>query len=137
MSANLTSKEVVEGFFTAFGKGDFEGILNAFDPSVEIIAVRNGMVHSPSPFGKYSGTDGLQSFLSNLGTTFDTKAFEVANIVGEGETAFANGTFSHLVKSTNKMYESEWALMCEVKNGKITTYKFYEDSEKFNLASKS
>ena len=72
----------------------------------------------------------------NLGKTFDTKAFSVGHVIGQGDVAFANGSFLHLVKSTGKPFSSDWALMSVVKDGKILEYHFYEDSAAFAQASR-
>lgn len=74
----------------------------------------------------------MRAFLSNLGNTFDTKAFAVENIIGEGNLASANGTFTHVIKATGKSFSSDWALMCILQDGKILEYHFYEDSAKFS-----
>lgn len=87
-------------------------------------------------YGTYKGKEGARTFISNLGANFDTKAFAVESIIGEGDIAFANGTFKHQLKSTSKLFESDWALRIVVKEGKIYEYHFYEDSEKFAEASK-
>ena len=126
-----SSKEVVGNFFEAFGNGDFQGILDTFHPQVKIIAVRDSEVSSNSLFGRYEGAEGLKSMLTGLGNEFNTKAFEVENIIGDGNVAFANGSFAHEIKSTGKLYESTWALMCKVEDDKIIAYNFYEDSKRY------
>jgi hypothetical protein len=130
------SKEVVQGFFNAFGKGDFNGIINAFDDSATLIAVRDANRNESQIYGKYKGKEGAKAFISNLGKTFDTKAFSVDNIIGEGNIVFANGKFTHSVKSSGKSFSSDWVLMCVIKDEKILEYHFYEDSEKFVEANK-
>lgn len=37
MKSVKQSKEVVQGFFSAFGKGDFDGIINSFHDSCIIV----------------------------------------------------------------------------------------------------
>lgn len=135
MEAIQESKEVVQGFFTAFGKGDFNGIINSFHDSCTIVAVRNGERNGMQIHGTYKGKEGAKSFISNLGHFFDTKAFSVDHVVSNGDIAFANGTFMHLVKSTGKLFSSDWALMCVIKDDQILEYHFYEDSAKFLEAS--
>jgi len=125
------STETVKTFFTAFGKGDIEGIINTFDDGATIIAVRDKERSGSQIYGAYKGKDGAREFIGNLGKTFDTKAFNVDNIVGEGNVAFANGKFKHLVKTTGKEFSSDWSLMCVIKNNKILEYHFYEDSASF------
>lgn len=130
------SKEVVQGFFNAFGKGDFDGIINSFHDSCTIVGIRDAQRNGTQVYGTYKGKEGAKAFLSNLGNAFDTKAFSVQNVIGEGNISFANGKFTHIVKSTGKSFSSDWALMCVIKDDKIFEYHFYEDSEKFSEANR-
>ncbi|RYZ24136.1 MAG: nuclear transport factor 2 family protein [Chitinophagaceae bacterium] len=136
METNQQSKDVVGGFFSAFGKGDINGVIESFHDSCTITAVRPSGRSESDVYGSYQGKDGVRSFLSNLGKAFDTKAFSVSHIIGEGAIAFANGSFTHILRSTGKPYTSDWALMCVVKDNKILEYHFYEDSGKFAEAQK-
>jgi len=130
------SKEVVQGFFTAFGNGDFNGVMNSFHDSCTIHAVRDAQRSGSQIYGTYKGKEGAKTFLTNVGGAFDTKAFTVENIIGEGNVSFANGKFTHVVKATGKSFTSDWALMCVVKDDRILEYHFYEDSEKFSEANR-
>ncbi|MEO7988302.1 MAG: nuclear transport factor 2 family protein [Chryseolinea sp.] len=134
--AKKQSKEVVQDFFTAFGNGDFNGVINSFHDSCTVIAIRDSSRSGNQIYGTYKGKDGAKTFLSNLGAAFETKAFTIENIMGEGNVSFANGSFTHVVKSTGKSFQSDWALMCVIKDDKIVEYHFYEDSEKFSEANK-
>jgi uncharacterized protein len=131
-----SAKTTVESFFTAFGKGDIQGLINTFDEASIITAVRTAERTGTQLYGTYNGKDGVQAFISNLGANFNTKTFTIDNIVGEGDIAFANGKFTHELKATGKIFSSDWALMCKVKNGKILEYHFYEDSASFVEAAK-
>ena len=127
----MTSKETVQAFFTAFGNGDMEGVFDVFDPNTKIVAVRDESLKSGFLHGTYNGVDGVQQFISGMGSQFNTQAFAVDNVVGEGNVAFANGSFTHEIKSTGKHFTSDWALMCVVDNDKIQEYHFYEDSHNY------
>jgi ketosteroid isomerase-like protein len=131
-----SSSEVVKDFFAAFGKGDMEGLINSFQDNCKITAVRESARTGKEIYGSYEGKQGVSDFISNLGAAFNTKAFTVNNVIGEGKVAFANGKFTHEIKSTGKMFSSDWALMCVVENGKILEYHFYEDSASFINANK-
>jgi len=135
MSATKQSTEPVKAFFNAFGNGNFEGIINSFHQDCVITAVRDDIREKDEIYGTYRGKDGAKEFISNLGNAFNTKAFTVENVVGEGDVAFANGKFTHELKTTNKQYSSDWSLMCKIKDGKIFEYHFYEDTAKFAEAS--
>lgn len=132
--SNNTSAGAVQAFFAAFSKGDLEGIVNCFADDCVIHAVRNGDRKASTVYGTYKGKAGVKEFVGNLGSTFNTKAFSVDKIIGEGEVAFASGSFSHEVKSSGKLFNSDWALRCLVQKGRISEYRFFEDSEAFAAA---
>jgi ketosteroid isomerase-like protein len=133
--SNLSSADVVKGFFGAFGKGDVEGVVNSFHEKATIVAVRKGD-RKGNHYGNYAGREGARAFVTVLGKTFDTQAFAVDHVIGEGNVAFASGSFTHKLKTTGKLFTSDWALKCIVENGKILEYHFYEDSEAFRDAGK-
>ncbi|MBJ6760417.1 nuclear transport factor 2 family protein [Myxococcaceae bacterium JPH2] len=131
-----TSADVLKGFFDAFGKGDADGVVNSFHPDALIVAVRKGDRKGEQLHGSYKGKDGAKEFVTNLGKNFDTKAFSVEHLIGDGDVAYASGAFVHNIRSTGKPYASDWALKVLVKDGKILEYHFYEDSAGFVEASK-
>jgi uncharacterized protein len=122
------SADVVRQFFAAFGSGDLEGVVGRFAPNATIVAVRSGPRREGEVYGTYAGREGVRQFVANLGHAFDTKAFNVDLIASEGETAFAKGSFSHVVKRNGATFASDWALLCRVHAGQITEYRFFEDS---------
>ncbi|PJZ55599.1 nuclear transport factor 2 family protein [Leptospira barantonii] len=131
-----TPVNVVNGFFSAFGKGDLPGVIGSFHENASITAVRKASRKSGELYGSYTGKKGAEEFVSNLGKTFNTKEFVVENVIGNKEVVFANGRFKHELKSTGKTYESDWALKCIVKDGKILEYRFYEDTSSFDVANR-
>lgn len=136
MSTTKTSAAPVKAFFDAFAKGDYQGILDAFHPETTITGVREAKRKTNEVYGTYKGIDGAKEMLTNLGNAFDTQSFTVENIVGGEGIAFANGKFVHKLKSTGKLYPSDWALYAVIKDGKIYEYHFYEDTAKFEEANK-
>ena len=130
------SKNVVQQFFTAFGNGELNKVISLFHDNAVIIGVRDTKHENGRIYGTYHGKDGISTFISSLGKTFDTRLFEVESIIGEGNIAFANGRFIHVVRATGKTFSSAWALKCVVKGGRISEYHFYEDSEKFAEANR-
>lgn len=133
--ATTKSTDVVKAFFEAFGKGDLEGLVNTFADNAQIIAVRQQQRADGGLYGNYEGKTGVRDFVQTLGQTFNTKAFSVDHIAGDGNVAFAQGHFTHEVKATGKLFSSSWALMCIVKDGKIAEYHFFEDSAAFEKAN--
>jgi ketosteroid isomerase-like protein len=129
--SSAASTAPVRAFFAAFSNGDLEGIVATFARDAEIVAVRPRDRRDGELYGTYRGDAGVRAFVATLGATFETKAFAVDDIIGEGEVAFASGTFTHIVKATGRPFSSAWALRCRVRGGHIATFHFYEDSAAF------
>jgi uncharacterized protein len=123
-----SSTETLKRFFAAFGRGDGDAVVATFDPSATLTAVRSGPREPGQLYGSYLGAAGVRDFVTNLGGAFDTQAFSVDRIAGEGEVAVAHGSFTHRVKSTGRLFHSAWALVCTVRGGRIVDYRFFEDS---------
>ena len=109
--------------------------LETFHEKVEITVVRKSDSENEDLYGSYFGIDGLKVFLTRMGNSFDTKSFSIEKLISESDVAFANGQFTHKVKATDKSFHSNWALCVTVNNGKISSYKFYEDSAAFEKAN--
>ena len=135
--SDRTPKATVEAFFAAFGGGDLDALVATFATDATITAVR-AAPRTPSAggvYGTYLGREGARAFVAALGETFDTKAFSVDHIVGDADSvAFASGSFTHHLRSNDRPFASDWALMCVVVDGEIAEYHFYEDSATYERA---
>lgn len=131
-----TTTTPVHSFFAAFSNGDLDGIVATFDPTAEITAVRSETRPGDDIHGTFHGAAGVRTFIGKLGAAFDTQAFAVEDIISNGDVAFANGTFTHKVKATGKLFASAWALRCKLRDGKIASFHFYEDSAAFVEANR-
>lgn len=136
MTPSDQSTKTVNNFFEALGKGDSDAAINLFEDQAQIILVRPSENRGAEDlYGTYNGKQGAASFLSNFSKTFSPQEFSVQNLIGNDQVAFANGNFTHKVIATGKLFSSKWALMCIVKNEKISEYHFYEDSSAFDAAN--
>ncbi|WP_054955276.1 nuclear transport factor 2 family protein [Paenibacillus dakarensis] len=79
-------------------------------------------------YGTYLGTEGVRSLLSKFEKDLDTQEFEILKIMGDDGSAFAWGRFKHRIRPTNKYFESYWAVVCEVEQGKIKYFRGFEDT---------
>jgi uncharacterized protein len=74
------------------------------------------------------GQDGVRRFIATLRELFDTERFDVRHSTQSDGLAFAYGYMQHRVRRTGRVFRSEWALYCEVRDGHIHTYKMFEDT---------
>ncbi len=135
----LTKKqnvEVVQEYFNSFQNGNMEQVLNSFHPDCYIVSVKEEERPKEQLHGIYRTKEEAKQFLNNITSLFHTKDFTVKHIASAGDNlVIANGTFSHEVKTTGKLFNSSWVQLCIIANEKIKEYRFYEDSAAFITAS--
>ncbi|WP_020528876.1 nuclear transport factor 2 family protein [Flexithrix dorotheae] len=132
------NSEVIKSYFRAFQEGDVASILDSFHPDCYIVSVKEEERPKNQLHGIYRTKDEAKQFLTNISNLFNTKSFYVEQVSSYGENmVVANGTFSHEVKSTGKLFNSAWVQLCKIKDEKIVEYRFYEDSAALITASKT
>ncbi len=88
-------------------------------------------------YGRFTGKDGARRFLSIARDTFDTEAFEFRKYAFADDYIFAHGHMQHRVRKTDKVFRSEWALVCQVRAGRIHHYRMFEDTAALQTAYQS
>ncbi|SDX75312.1 NAD(P)H-dependent oxidoreductase [Flavobacterium degerlachei] len=135
----LTKKqnvEVVQDYFNSFQNGNMEQVINSFHSDCYIVSVKEEERPKEQLHGIYRTKDGAKQFLNNITSLFNTKDFTLKHISSAGDNlVMANGTFSHEIKATGKLFNSTWVQLCIIEDEKIKEYRFYEDSAAFIAAS--
>ena len=131
-----SNKSVVKRYFKAFSKGDMDSVLEIFHPECLIVSVKEGGRTEGQLHGSYRSRKQAKDFLNNITNLFDTKNFQVQSIMeGEKSVVYANGTFTHKVKATGKLFHSTWVQRCIIQDAMIKEYRFYEDSAAYEKAA--
>lgn len=126
---SLSPKDTVAAFFKALRGQGAEAALEFVSEDANFIAVLGDEARERFSFyGNYRGHDGVRQFIKNLGDSYDTQEFTAHKSLGDDEHAVMWGHFKHVIKPTGHLFVSDWALVCAVKEGKITHYQFYEDT---------
>jgi len=121
----------VEQFFSCIGNGDVRAALEF----VHKDAVFEAQGPNTVPiYGVFESQEGVERFLAILSDLFDTEAFAFKKWAEVDNYVFAHGYMQHRVKKTNHVFKCEWALVCIVKNGLITSYKMFEDTAALQAA---
>jgi uncharacterized protein len=116
---------IVEDFFTALGAGDEEAALGLVTADATFEA--QGPPNVPI-YGRFEGREGVRHFIATLRELFDTERFDVRQCTQSDGLAFAYGYMQHRVRRTGRVFRSEWALYCEVREGRIHACKMFEDT---------
>ena len=115
----------VEQFFSHFGSGDIESALKLVHPD----AVFEAQGPSDVPiYGRFEGIEGARKFLTIASGMFDTEDFQFRKWATADAFVFAYGYMQHRVRKTGQLFKSEWALVCQVEDELIRSYKMFEDT---------
>ena len=124
MSDN-TNAEVVQQVYAAVGQGDIPAVLRLLTDDVE------WTLQGPSVIpwaGTHHGHEGVTEFFSLIGETLEFEQFEPREYVAQGDTVVVLGHERSLVKPTGRGFEQEWAHAYMLRDGKIATGLFIEDT---------
>lgn len=121
----------VQGFLASVGNRDIAGALTHVHD--DVVFEPQGPSDLPI-YGRFEGRDGVRHLLSSLSEIFETEAFEVRKWVSSDDVVFAHGYMRHRVRRTGRTFESEWALVVQIKDQLIASWKIFEDTAAFQAA---
>ena len=120
-----TKVGVVQQGYEAVGRGDIPAVLDLLTEDVE------WTLQGPSviPFaGTFRGREGIVEFYSLVGETLEFEQFEPHKFVGQGDTVVVVGYERSLAKPTGRTFEQEWAHVYTLRDDKIATGRFFENT---------
>ena len=119
-----TNVAVVQRAYEAFGRGDIPGVLDLQTDDVVWTFQGSSMI----PFaGTYRGREGIAEFFSLVGEALEFELFEPREFVAQGDTVVL-GYERSIAKTTGRSFEQEWAHVYTLRDGKIATGRFFEDT---------
>ena len=90
----------------------------------------NPRSNSTNPMhGTFIGHEGAKAFFGGFADILEPGDFEVTDAFGDETHAALYGTLKHTVRATGKPFISDWALITQFEDGKLTLYHFFEDTE--------
>jgi uncharacterized protein len=123
--SDQTNVAVVQQGYEAFGRGDIPAVLDLLTDDAE------WTMQGPSviPFaGTFRGREGIAQFFTLLDETLAFEQFEPRQFIGQGDTVVVLGYERDVVKQTERGFEEEWAHVYTLRDGKIATGLFIEDT---------
>ena len=121
----------VEQLFSCLASGDIEGALEYVHEDTVFEA--QGPNEIPI-YGRFEQKDGARLFLTTASEMFDTEAFQFRKWAVVDDFVFAYGYMQHRLRKTGRLFKSEWALVCQVEDGLIRSYKMFEDTAALKVA---
>jgi len=78
--------------------------------------------------GTNKGPESIVKAFEGIGRTWETKAFEVREVVEQGDKVAMFGSFTYRGRDTGKEITSPFSLLARLKEGKIAYVQFLEDT---------
>lgn len=123
--ATTENKQIVKDLYAAFGRGDIA--------AVRALVAEDVIWHLPGEVPHYSGTyEGsgrVADFFQDLHANVAVEAFEPREFVAEGDLVLVIGWSRGRVKSTGGMFDNRWVMAFTVRDGKITKFEEYADTQ--------
>ena len=117
--------QTVQQIYADFGLGNIPAILARLDPDVTWV---NAGPESVPYARQRSGVDAVQSFFGALAANVDVQSFEPKEFSAAGDRLVVLGAWSGCAKPTGKSFASEWAMAWTLRDGKVTSFRSYEDT---------
>lgn len=122
---------VVRRSYEAIGRGDLPAVLDLLTDDVEWTLQGPPAI----PFaGTRRGREGVAAFFSLVGETLEFLQFEPREFVAQGDTVVVLGHEHNLVTPTGRTFQQEWAHVYGLRNGKIATFRAFEDTAAYVVA---
>ncbi|MFN7926091.1 MAG: nuclear transport factor 2 family protein [Bryobacteraceae bacterium] len=126
----MTSKELVQSLYAAFGRGDVAFILERVAPDCTWVAPGTGIPNA----GVYSGPAGVGAFFQKLASTENVTAFEPKEYFENGDSVVALGTEECTAIATGKQMKTDWAMLFRVSGGKVVYWQSFYDTSAYMVA---
>ncbi|MGZ3499341.1 MAG: nuclear transport factor 2 family protein [Vulcanimicrobiaceae bacterium] len=114
--------------YAAFLRGDIDFILNAL--ADDVVWEIPGPADVPGA-GVRHGRREVGEFFATLAQTEEAQQFEPRRFFADDDMVVAIGYYRWRIKPTGRVVESEWAHAFTFRDGKVTKFHEYNDSEKF------
>lgn len=117
--------QLVKQGYDLFKKGDIQGLLNLFADDIDWQLDKVAGV----PFsGQRRGKEQVGEFFKLLDENQHPLQFEPREFIAQGDKVAVLGHYVWSVKSTDRRYESDWAHVFTVQNGKVAGFREYTDT---------
>lgn len=124
----MPALETLKQFLDHIFNGRTDQALGLVDPAAEFVAGPATGMSSVPLYGRYAGHDGARTLFEHFGTCFEPGEFDVHGTVAQGDTAVMFGRLRHRVRVTGRDFNSDWALVARVRDGRLLHYQFHEDT---------
>jgi hypothetical protein len=121
------NKEIMAALYASFAKGDVPAVLAGMDPKIEWTEAEGWPLYNGTFVGPQAIVEGVFMRLREIGDNFSVN---VAQLVAEGDTVVALGTYSWNRKGSGEPAEVKMAHVWTLADGKVTRFQQHVDTAK-------
>ena len=122
-----TNKQIIQGAYEAFAKGDVPSVLAVMDDKIEWTEAEGFPLYDGTFVGPQAVVDGVFMRLGEIGDDFTVTP---TRFVAEGDTVVAVGTYSWKHRSTGVPAKVQMAHVWTFRDGKIISFEQLVDTLK-------
>jgi len=115
--------QVVQQAYAAFQRGDIQTILNSLTSDVEWIAPAVEPVA-----GTHRGPNEVARFFQQVSEISEFSSFEPREYIAQGDRVVALGSYKATVRQTGRVYECDWAMAFQFRDGKVSKFQEFTDT---------
>ena len=124
-TTEMTAGQVVQHYLDTFFKKDVDKTLDCL--TEDVVWKVQGAPDVPT-IGVRRGREQVREWMALFPPNFQPLNFKVERIFESDDQAVLTGHFTHRILSTGKEFSSDFAVICSVRDGKVSAYNFIEDS---------
>ena len=124
--------KVVQEAYAAFGRGDVQGILDRLDEGIVWKGVYGAAPHVPTA-GERRGKAQVREFFKQVAESVSFSRFEPKEFIASGDKVVALGHYT-ATTPLGKAFDSDFAMVFSLRNGKVTEFQEFTDSAAINAA---
>ena len=128
----MSALETVRSFYELFAVGKTAEALEAY---VALDVTLENPLPDPIPFGgTFEGRDGFAQYLSGILEGIQIEAFEVDEILVDGERVVVLGRETSQVRASGRRYTMNWVHVLTVRDDRVTFMREYNDTAAMRAA---
>jgi ketosteroid isomerase-like protein len=124
--------KLVQEAYAAFSRGDVAGILATLDDQIVWKPVTGAASYVPTA-GQRRGKAAVAEFFKLVAESMQFSSFEPREFVAQGDKVVALGHYVGKA-STGGHFESDFAMIFTIRNGRIVEFQEMQDSAALNAA---
>lgn len=123
---------VVQEAYAAFSRSDVQAILDRLDDGIVWKGLYGAGPHVPSA-GERRGKAQVAEFFKQVADNVNFSTFEPKEFIADGDKVIALGHYT-ATTPIGKAFDSDFAMVFTLRNGKVTAFQEFTDSAAVNAA---